>query len=493
MVVGEMVQEVDLVVLGAGPGGYTAALRAAELGIKTLLVDAQAKPGGVCLHMGCIPSKALLHSAEVMTEARHAEKIGIKFGKPEIDLAALKTWKAGVIDKLASGIVGMCKSAGVDILHGKATFNDSRSLRVDCPGESAVRVKFKHCILATGSSPTKLDKLFENAEAMQSDRVLDSTSALALNDIPEQLLVLGGGYIGLELGTVYASLGSKVTVIEMTDGLLPGADRDLVKPLATRLGETFAAIHLNTRVTGIKVTNDGIEAMIEANAGSDKKDLPASLKFDKVLVAVGRRPNSTGIGLENTQVEIDQHGFVVIDDQCKTADKRILAIGDVSGQPMLAHRAIRQGFVAAEVIAGLDSHFDNRVVPAVVFTQPEIAWAGLTETEAKAKDIKVQAAKFPWSASGRAMTIADTNGTTKVLYDPESGAVLGVGIAGPRAGDLISEAVVAIEMGAHLDDLALSIHPHPTLSETINEAALTGLARMERNRNSKAADKQASH
>ena len=245
MVVGEMVQEVDLVVLGAGPGGYTAALRAAELGIKTLLVDAQAKPGGVCLHMGCIPSKALLHSAEVMTEARHAEKIGIKFGKPEIDLAALKTWKAGVIDKLASGIVGMCKSAGVDILHGKATFNDSRSLRVDCPGESAVRVKFKHCILATGSSPTKLDKLFENAEAMQSDRVLDSTSALALNDIPEQLLVLGGGYIGLELGTVYASLGSKVTVIEMTDGLLPGADRDLVKPLATRLGETFAAIHLN--------------------------------------------------------------------------------------------------------------------------------------------------------------------------------------------------------------------------------------------------------
>ncbi|MBP6744952.1 dihydrolipoyl dehydrogenase [bacterium] len=474
MVVGEMVQEVELAVIGGGPGGYTAALRAAELGIKTLLIDAAPKPGGVCLHMGCIPSKALLHAAEVIDSSKHAAKIGISFGTPKIDVDALRTWKTGVIDKLSQGIVGMCKSAGVEILHGKATFQDSRSVRVDCPGESAMRIKFKHCILATGSRPVKLPKLFKNEEDINSDKVLDSTTALNLADIPKKLIVIGGGYIGLELGTVYAALGSEVTVVEMTEGLLPGADRDLVRPLANKLGESFKAIHLNTKVNNITVTKSGVEVEVTG------KDVPEKLTADKVLISVGRRPNSDGIGLEATQVEIDQFGFVLSDETCRTRDKRIFSIGDISGQPMLAHRAIRQAYVAAEVLAGKPSAYDNRCVPAVVFTEPEVAWCGLTETEAKAKNISFSTAKFPWSASGRAMTIADTNGTTKVLFDPNTSLVLGVGIVGPRAGDLISEAVVAIEMGAVLEDLAVAIHPHPTLSETLNEAAMSALSRLDR-------------
>lgn len=475
MVVGEMVQEVDIAVIGGGPGGYTAALRCAELGLKTILVDAAPKPGGVCLHMGCIPSKSLLHAAEVINEAKHAEKIGITFGAPKIDVKALREWKQSVLDKLASGIVGMCKSAGVEMLHGKAVFQDSRSVRVDCPGESAMRIKFKHCILATGSRPVQLPKLFASPEQMQSERVLDSTSALSLTDVPQKLIVIGGGYIGLELGTVYASLGSEVTVVEMTDGLLPGADRDLVRPLATKLGEMFSKIHLSTKVTGIKVTDNGVEVSVE---GTEKTTLMA----DKVLISVGRRPNSDGIGLENTDVEIDQFGFVPSDDSCRTKDKRILSIGDISGQPMLAHRAIRQAYVAAEVLAGKQSRFDNRVVPAVVFTEPEVAWCGLTEGEAKAKNIAFQVAKFPWSASGRAMTLNSPTGTTKILFDPETQEILGVGMVGARAGDLISEACLAIEMGAVLEDLAVTIHPHPTLSETLPEGALAALARLDRSR-----------
>ncbi|MBU6450184.1 MAG: dihydrolipoyl dehydrogenase [Cyanobacteria bacterium REEB67] len=489
MVVGEMVQEVDLAIIGGGPGGYSAALRAAELGIKVLLVDDKPKLGGVCLHMGCIPSKALLHAAELVVNARHAEKIGLKFESPKIDLPALRGWKQGVLDKLAMGVAGMCKSAGVEVLNGRATFNDSRSVRVDCPGESAVRVKFKHCILATGSRPTKLPFLFKNEADMDSSCVLDSTSALSLDDIPKKLVIIGGGYIGLELGTVYSALGSEVTVVEMTDGLIPGCDRDLVRPLATRLGEMFKAIYLSTKVTGIAVTKDGVEVSLEAAEGS--KDTPAKLSADKVLIAVGRRPNSDKLGLENTQVTIDKLGFVGVDEKCQTSDKRILAIGDVSGQPMLAHRAIRQAYVAAEVLAGRPSAFDNRCVPAVIFTEPEVAWCGLNEAEAKAKGIAFSVAKFPWSASGRAMTLADTNGTTKILFAPDTTEVLGVGIVGPRAGDLITEAVLAIEMGAVLEDLAVAIHPHPTLSETINEAALSALARLDRNR-SKEVEKQIS-
>ncbi|HIA50856.1 MAG TPA: dihydrolipoyl dehydrogenase, partial [Candidatus Melainabacteria bacterium] len=393
MVVGEMVQEVDLVVLGAGPGGYTAALRAAELGIKTILVDAMPKPGGVCLHMGCIPSKALLHAAEVINTAKGASKFGLHFAEPKLNVEELRTWKVSVTDKLAQGIVGMCKSGGVEIVHGQAKFNDSKSLRVDCPGESAMRIKFKHCILATGSRPTVIPKLFKSEKDQNSSRIVDSTGALALETVPKSLLVVGGGYIGLEMGTVYDALGAEVTVVEMTDGLLPGVDRDLVKPLATHLSGKFKNIFLSTKVLSLEEVKNGVEVTLEG------KDVPEKMTFEKVLIAVGRRPNSDNIGLENTQVTIDAQGFVTIDAQCRTSDKRILAIGDVSGQPMLAHRAMRQGMVAAEVLAGRPSSFDNRAIPAVVFTEPEIAWAGITETEAKAQGKEIGAAKFPWSAS----------------------------------------------------------------------------------------------
>jgi dihydrolipoamide dehydrogenase len=477
MVVGEMVQEIDLVVLGAGPGGYTAALRAAELGIRTMLVDAMPKPGGVCLHMGCIPSKSLLHAAELINTTKNASKFGLHFEKPKLNIDELRTWKVGVTDKLAQGIVGMCKSAGVEILHGKARFEDSRSLRVDCEGESAVRVKFKHAILASGSRPTVINKLFKSEKDMASPRIMDSTGALDLQDIPKKLLVVGGGYIGLEMGTVYAALGSEVTVVEMTDGLLPGVDRDLVKPLATHLQQTFKSIYLNTMVVSLEDKGKHVEVTLQS------KDAPEKAEFDRVLIAIGRRPNSDNIGLENTSVTIDAQGFVQIDEACRTTDKRILAIGDVSGQPMLAHRAMRQGVVAAEVLAGRKTVFDNRAIPAVVFTEPEIAWCGLTETEAKAQDIQVGAAKFPWSASGRAMTLAEPIGQTKVIYDPQTTAVLGVGIVGPRAGELIAEAVLAIEMGAVLEDLLVTIHPHPTLSETVMEATATAISRIERQKN----------
>jgi dihydrolipoamide dehydrogenase len=485
MVVGEMVQEVDLAVLGAGPGGYTAALRAAELGIKTILIDAKPKPGGVCLHEGCIPSKSLLHAAEVINNSTQAAKFGLHFDKPKINVDELRAWKVGVTDKLAQGIVGMCKSAGVEIIYGQARFEDSRSLKVQCEGESAVRVKFKHCILATGSSPTKLPKLFKNEKDAQSPRIVDSTGALNLDSIPKSFLVVGGGYIGLEMGTVYAALGSEVTVVEMLDGLLPGVDRDLVKPLSNHLAAVFKSIHLNARVTSLEDTGSGVKATMEGDG------VPASATFDKVLIAVGRRPNSQDLGLENTQVEIDAAGFVKIDECCRTADKRILAIGDVSGQPMLAHRAMRQGVVAAEVLAGLPSAFDNRAIPAVVFTEPEVAWCGLTESEAKTQGIEIGSAKFPWSASGRAMTLADPVGQTKVIYDPKTTLLLGVGMVGPRAGELIAEAVVAIEMGATLEDLAVAIHPHPTLSETLAEASIAALSRLERQK-SREGEKQVS-
>ncbi len=470
MVIGEMTQDVDLVVIGAGPGGYPAALRAAELGIKCVIVEAKKKVGGVCLNEGCIPSKALLHAAEVIGEAEHAESFGISFSKPKIDLDKLRSWKESVTGKLAQGIAGMCKSAGVEIFYGRAVFEDSRNIRLEDVAEGAPsRIKFKHAILATGSRPLTLRGL-----DLESPRLLDSTGALDIKDIPGKLLVVGGGYIGLEMGTVYAALGSEVTVVEMTDGLLPGVDRDLVRPLDNHLKQKFKSILLNTKVSGLKETKGGLEVAFEG------QDAPGSMVFDKVLVAVGRRPNSDGIGLEKTGVEIDKQGFVVIDEQCRTQDKRILAVGDVSGQPMLAHRATRQGVVAAEVLAGLPSAFDNRAIPAVVFTEPEIAWCGLTETEARAKNITVGAAKFPWSASGRAQTLSLAAGQTKVVFDPESTLVLGVGIVGPRAGELIAEAVLAIEMGATLEDLVATIHPHPTLSETVMEAATAARARLER-------------
>lgn len=474
MVVGEMVEQVDLVVVGGGPGGYTAALRAAELGIKTMLVDDQPKPGGVCLHMGCIPSKALLHAAEVLTTAKEAHRIGIKFDDPKIDIDSLRSWKEDVLTKLATGVSGLLKRNKVDHLIGRVRFIDSKNLRVDREGESNVRVKFKHAILATGSRPTKLPMLFKNKEDMDSPLIMDSTKALKLEDVPEKLLVIGGGYIGLEMSTVYAALGSKVTVVEMMDNLLPGVDKDLVRPLATKLATQLDNIYLNTKVQNIEVKGKKVDVYLEG------KEAPEKMTVDKVLIAVGRVPNSNDIGLEETEVVIDKQGFVQIDEEQRTNDKRILAIGDVSGQPMLAHRAIRQGFVAAEVLAGKPSKFDNRAIPAVVFTEPEVAWCGITDTEAKEKGLKVQNAKFPWSASGRAMTLAEPQGQTKIIFCPETQRVLGMGIVGPRAGDLVAEGVLAIEAGCVLEDLAVSIHAHPTLSETINEAALTALARIER-------------
>ena len=469
MVVGEMQQDIHLVVIGGGPGGYTAALRAAELGIKTILVDAAPKLGGTCLHVGCIPSKALLHAAEVIGEAKAATNFGLTFAAPKIEIDKLRSWKESILEKLAGGIAGKCKSAGVEIIHGNAQFKDNRSIRVESDGESAVRIKFKQCIIATGSRPI-LPKMFD----IGSERVMDSTGALALKDIPKSLLIVGGGYIGLEMATVYAALGSEVTVVEMTDGLLPGVDRDLVRPLQTHMNSTLKAIYLNTKVTKIEDTGKGIKASLEG------KDAPAEMAFDRVLVSVGRRPNSDSLDLGVANVKVDEHGFVIIDQDCRSSEKRIFAIGDVSGQPMLAHRAIRQGMVAAEVIAGKKSSFDNRVIPAVVFTQPEIAYVGLTDGEAKAKGIEVGTAKIPWSANGRAHTLADPSGQTKILYDPISTQVLGIGLVGPRAGELISEAAVAIEMGAVLEDLAVSIHTHPTLSETIMDSATAALSRIEK-------------
>jgi dihydrolipoamide dehydrogenase len=480
MVVGEMTQEIDLAVVGAGPGGYTAALRAAELGLKVILVESRPKPGGVCLHEGCIPSKALLHAAEVINTSKQAAAFGLHFQDPELNIEELRNWKVGVTDKLAQGIIGMCKSSQVEIIRGTARFENSRELIIDCEGENRVRVKFKHAILASGSRVMKRPQLFKDPAQINSPLILDSQSALTIADIPKSLLIVGGGYIGLEMGTVYAALGSAVTVVELTDGLLPGVDRDLVKPLFNHLKTTFKAIYLNTKVVSLEVLKDGVEGTFQGEG------VPEKVKFDKALVAIGRQPNSENLGLENTEVEIDNHGFVKIDQLCRTTDKRIYAIGDVSGQPMLAHRAMRQGFVAAEVLAGQKSAFDNRAIPAVVFTEPEIAWCGLTENDAKAKGMTVGVAKFPWSASGRAMTLGDPVGQTKVIYAPDTTLVLGVAMVGPRAGELIAEGVLAVENGCVLEDLVVSIHPHPTLSETVMEAATTGLARLERQRQKEA-------
>jgi len=476
MVVGEMAQETDLVVIGAGPGGYTAALRAAELGIRTILVDARPKLGGVCLHEGCIPSKALLHAAEVINTSQAAASYGLHFTEPKLNLDELRSWKQGVQDKLAQGIAGMCKSSQVEVLQGKARFENSRELRIDREGENSIRLKFKHALLATGSRAVILPKLFKNEKDMQSPRIFDAAGALKLEDVPRALLVVGGGYIGLEMGTVYAALGSVVTVVEMTDGLLPGVDRDLVKPVFTHLKTQFKDIFLSAKVTGIADKGKQVECTFEGDG------VPEKASFDRVLIAVGRRPNSDDLGLEKTEAEIDQHGFVKIDNQCRTSDKRIYAIGDVSGQPMLAHRAMRQGQVVAEVLAGQKSVFDNRACPAVVFTEPEVAWCGLTETEAKQAGTEVGVAKFLWSASGRALTLAEPAGHTKIIFDPSTSLILGVAMVGARAGELIAEGVLAIESGAVLEDLAVTIHPHPTLSETVMEAAITGISRLERQR-----------
>jgi dihydrolipoamide dehydrogenase len=459
-------RDVQVVVLGGGPGGYAAAFHCADLGMQVAMVNSDPRPGGVCLHRGCIPSKALLHVAKLINETTESSAWGVTFKKPKIDLDTLRGWKEGVIGGLAGGVEALCKRRGVDLYRARGIFEDSQTLRLDAPDDSnsdlPTGLRYQHLILATGSTPA-MPGIF----AIGDPRVMDSTGALELADVPSRLLVIGGGYIGLEMGTVYAAIGSKVTVVEFTDGLLPGADRDLVKPLQKRLTTAFDAIHLRTKVESLKATDKGIEATVSGEGAEHG----AQTVYDRVLVSVGRRPNSGGLGLEKTGVEIDEKGFVKVDATQRTADPHILAIGDVAGEPMLAHKASREGKVAAEVLAGEPAEFDNVAIPAVVFTDPEIAWCGITESEAEAAGRKVEVARFPWAASGRAITLGRAEGLTKMIVDPENERVLGVGIVGAGAGELIAEGVLAVEMGAVARDLAESIHAHPTLTETVMESA----------------------
>ncbi|TWU30186.1 dihydrolipoyl dehydrogenase [Bythopirellula polymerisocia] len=449
----------QVVVLGGGPGGYAAAFMAADLGMQVTIVEADSRLGGTCLLRGCIPSKALLHVAKVISEARDMGEWGVSFGKMKLDVDTMRARKEKVIDTLTGGLAQLAKRRNVRVVNARGIFVDSQTLQLEGGNPETYesqRITFDHCILATGSVPA-MPKMF----SIGSPRVMDSTGALKLEEVPKSLLVIGGGYIGLEMGTVYAELGSKVTVVELLDGLLPGADRDLVKPLHKRLEKLFAKIYLETKVLGLEDTGKQVEVQVE---GADGKE---TLTFDRVLVSVGRRPVSTGLGLENTKVTINKRGFVEVNDRQETSDPHILAIGDVAGDPMLAHKASHEGKVAAEVLAGEPAAFDKAAIPAVVFTEPEIAWAGLTADEAKRDGIKVEIAQYPWQASGRAIAIGKTDGLTKWLVDPETDRVLGCGIVGTGAGELIAEAVVAIEMGCTMRDVAESIHPHPTLSETV--------------------------
>ena len=458
-----MATSTQVVVIGAGPGGYAAAFAAADLGMQVTLVDPEANPGGVCLYRGCIPSKALLHVAKVMSEAKHAPAWGITFGEPTIDLDKLRAYKDGVVAKMTGGLGQLRNSRKINYMQGLATFVDNRTLSIDLVKGGQETLSFKQAIIATGSRPATVPSL-----SLKSDRLMDSTAALELKDIPKTLLVVGGGYIGLELGSVYAALGTKVSVVEMTPGLLPGADRDLVTFLHRRLETTLHKIMLNAKVTGVKDVKGGLEVSIE---GADLKDDEKTQVFERVLVSIGRRPNSAVPGLDKTRVTVSDTGFINVDARRRTADPNIYAIGDVVGEPMLAHKASAEARVAVESIAGHDVVFEPQAIPAVVFTDPEVAWCGLTETEAKKQNRKVEVAKFPWAALGRAVAIDRPDGITKLVIDPLTERILGVGIVGSGAGELIAEGVVAVEMAALASDLKMSIHPHPTLSETLMEAA----------------------
>ena len=445
-----------LVVLGGGPGGYAAAFMAADLGMEVTLVEKDTRLGGTCLLRGCIPSKALLHVGRVVAEVREMQDWGVHFSAPKIDIDAVRDRKEKVIDALTGGLAQLAKRRNVKVVQGQGMFTASNTLEVIQQDAGSQKITFDHCILASGSRPARIP-----AFDIGSSRVMDSTGALQLEDIPESLLVVGGGYIGLEMGTVYAELGSRVSVVELTDSLLPGADRDLVKPLHKRLGDLFEAIRLNTKVTGLKDNGNGVDVSFEGPEGQTTET------FSRVLVAVGRRPNSDGIGLENTNVVMDSKGFVEVDKQQRTADSHVLAIGDVCGEPMLAHRASHQGKVAVESLHGEPALFEPRAIPAVVFTDPEIAWAGLTEQEAELSGREIEVSRYPWAASGRAHALGRIEGMTKMLVDPETEQVLGVGIVGSGAGELIAEGALAIEMGCTARDLSETIHPHPTLGETV--------------------------
>jgi len=455
--------KLHIAVVGGGPGGYAAAFLAADLGMQVTLIDPELNPGGVCLYRGCIPSKALLHVAKLIEESQQAKNWGIDFPSPKIDLARLRSWKEGVVKKLTGGLGILSKQRHVEYIQGRAGFENSSTLRIKKADATEVVLSFDRIILATGSRPAIIPAL-----KLDSPRLMDSTGALDLQDIPDSLLVVGGGYIGLELGSVYAALGTRVTVVEMLPGLLPGADRDLVLPLHKRLEKMFEAILLNTTVASLKEDGAGIRATF-AGAAVQEKD--REKVFDRVLVSVGRKPNSEIPGLDKTHVKVNPRGFIEVNKQLQTSDPAIYAIGDVVGEPMLAHKASHEGRTAVEAIAGHKVAFEPAAIPAVVFTDPEVAWCGLTETQAEKEKREIKVAKFPWAASGRAVTLDRPEGMTKLVIDPQTERVLGVGIVGVGAGELIAEGVLGIEMAALARDVAMSIHPHPTLSETVMESA----------------------
>ncbi|MFO1321625.1 MAG: dihydrolipoyl dehydrogenase [Burkholderiales bacterium] len=451
---------VDVVVLGSGPGGYTAAYRAADLGRKVAMIERYASLGGICLNVGCIPSKALLHAAKVISEAEEMSHFGVKFGKPEVDIAALRGWKEGVVGRLTKGLAGLAKQRKVEVVHGVGKFASPNLIEVTAADGTKKTVSFDHCIIAAGSSVARIPGF-----PYDDPRLIDSTGALALADVPERMLVIGGGIIGLEMACVYDALGAKVTVVELMDGLIPGADRDLVKPLQKRLEKRYEAILLKTRVAKLEATAEGLKATFEGDGA------PAPQVYDRVLMAVGRRPNGREIGADAAGVTVNERGYIPVDKQQRTNVPHIFAIGDVCGEPMLAHKATHEGKLAAEIIAGHKGAFDARTIPSVAYTDPEVAWMGLTETQAKAQGIEFEKASFPWAASGRALATGRDEGMTKLLFDKNTKRLLGAGMVGPNAGELIAETVLALEMGADAEDIGLTIHPHPTLSETVFFAA----------------------
>jgi dihydrolipoamide dehydrogenase len=453
--------QTQVVVLGSGPGGYTAAFRAADLGLKVVLIERYATLGGVCLNVGCIPSKALLHTAKVITEAEETAAHGVSFGAPKIDLEALRNWKSNdVVAKLTGGLAGMAQQRGVTVIQGLGKFTSPNQIAVTAADGKVTTIGFENAIIAAGSQATKFPG------APDDERIMDSTGALKLDDIPKKLLVIGGGIIGLEMGTVYDALGSKVSVVEFMDGLITGCDRDLVRPLQKRMDKRFEAIMLSTKVSKIEAKKDGIHVTFEGEEAPKETQI-----YDRVLVSIGRKPNGNNIGAELAGVVVDERGFINVDKQMRTNVNHIFAIGDIVGQPMLAHKASHEAKIAAEVVAGHKVEFQAMCIPSVAYTDPEIAWVGVTETEAKAKGIEYDKASFPWAASGRAISVARTEGTTKLIFDKATHRLIGAGIVGVNAGELLAEAVLAIEMGADAHDLGLTIHAHPTLSETICFAA----------------------
>ena len=467
---GEIDQHAQLVVLGSGPGGYTAAFRAADLGVDVILIEKFDNIGGVCLNVGCIPSKALLHTAQVINEAEEADHLGVSFNKPAIDIDKVRDYKSGIVSKLTGGLMQLAKQRNVTIVHGYGKFTSANSIEVEAADGTKSSIGFDNCIIAAGSRVTKLPFI-----PWEDPRVMDSTDALELEEVPKRMLVVGGGIIGLEMATVYDALGADITVVELGSGLMPGADRDIVRPLERRIKKKYENIFLDTKVTEIKPTKDGLVCTFEGGSGStkvgSKKGAPETDTFDRVLVSIGRSPNGKLIDAEKAGVAVNDWGFIEVDKQQRTNVDHIYAIGDVVGQPMLAHKATHEGKIAAENVAGHKAFFDARAIPSVAYTDPEIAWMGKTEDECKAEGIEVTKGAFPWAASGRSLSIGRNEGMTKVLFDKESGQLVGAGIVGTNAGELIAEAVLALEMGADAEDIGLTVHPHPTLSETLNFAA----------------------